>query len=293
MDADALAVLSELGKQLDANVYPCVTNGGLVVLNESTVPSTLSMEANHGRQEKRGPAAGSRQGDAGWQRPSGGPWPSGAPASVVRAGSEAQYDAELGGLVEQYPEAQFWHLKEGIWLLTKSRVLHGLRQHALFLTGISFPKNAVRSWAFWTDPIARPTWIGPRHTNFNDGSICAFEPFDGTWVFGDSLVALFDLYSVWALRHLYLECFGRWPGHQAIHFPGERILELRPDEHCGCRHSDNLYSECCMPADLASNRISACLMFFWQTGGFRAPPQSVVDFVRHGQEIPSIASLIP
>src|SRR5438034_3758131 len=82
MNAGALALLSELGKQLDANVCPRVTNGGLVVLNKTHVPSTLSTETKHGTEETRRSAAGSRSGSTGQQGTSGGPRPPGDAASV-------------------------------------------------------------------------------------------------------------------------------------------------------------------------------------------------------------------
>jgi hypothetical protein len=291
MDAVTQEDLAQIGRALDRHQFTRVLNGGLVVLDEHVVPLTASTERFYERENERGSAVGARQRSAGWQRPSGGSWPPSATAQVVCADPEEQYKAELDGLAEHYPGAQFWHQNEGVWLLTKSRLLSGLRQYAIFLTGIFFPGRMVRSWAFWADPVAFPLWIGPRHTNFPDGSVCAFEPMDRTWIFGEPLVKLLDLYAVWALRHLHLQAFGRWPGQQAIHFPGERILELSADEHCGCANSERLYGECCMPKDMAGDRIAACLAFFWRTGGFRVPPQPVVDFVRHGKTVPSVADL--
>lgn len=291
MDSNAQNTLTLIGEGLDQNVFPQVKSGGFVLLNEPAVPLNPSTETSYGKG-KTGSAARSRQGAARRQGTPRGPWPSGAPAPVVGADLEAQYKAELGELAKQYPGAQFWHQRDGLWLLTKSLLLPGLREHAMFLTGISYTGRLVRSWAFWADPMAYPSWIGPRHTNFPDGSVCAFEPSDDTWQFGERLVTLLDLYSIWAIRHLHLRQFGRWPGYQAIHVPGERILELRPDEHCGCANSEKLYSECCMPGDLKSNQIEHCLNFFRLTGGVRKPPEAVVDFVRFRSSVPDLVSLV-
>lgn len=292
MEARALDMLARIGDQLDQHVFPCVANGGVVVLNDSAVPSTRSTEKNHGREQKRGPAAGPRQGTTGRQGSPGGPRPSGDAASVIGSGFQAQYEVELRALEGQYPGAQFWHQEDGIWILTPSHLLLGIQQHAMFLTGISFPGQSVRSWAFWAAAVAFPEWIGPRHTNFPDGSICAFEPLDGVWVFGDPIVHLLDIYSVWALRHLYLREFGRWPGHQSIHFAGERLLELRGDEHCGCSNGDRLYADCCMPSDLVGNRVAMVLDFLWVTGGVRRPPEAIKRFVRSNQQPPSLGDLV-
>jgi len=165
-----------------------------------------------------------------------------------------------------------------MWLWVPSPLIPGLRQHALFLLGICYAEAYIRSWAFWGDPLARPAWIGPRHTNFPDGSICAYEPSDGTWGFGEPLIALIDLYSVWAVRHLHLLIFGRWPGPQAVHLPYERLLEISPEEHCGCGQ-DRRYADCCRPRDLARDRIVDAVDFlFWSRGTLRSPPQAVMDF---------------
>lgn len=167
-----------------------------------------------------------------------------------------------------------------MWLLVKAGLLPGLREHALFLIGVSLANCVVRSWAFWGDPIWLPVWIGPRHTNFGDGSICAFEPEDGTWNFGDSLIELVDLYSVWALRHLHLRHTGRWPGPQSVHRPYERILEIRPDEQCGCATSRGTYERCCLHSDLGRDRIADAVDFAifsrWQ---LRRPLYEVEQFM--------------
>lgn len=179
-----------------------------------------------------------------------------------------------------------------MWLLVPSRLLPDLRQHALFLVGVSYAGAAVRSWAFWADPLARPAWIGPRHTNFPDGSVCAYEPSDGTWSFGEPLVDLLDLYSVWALRHLHLLTFGRWPGPQAVHRPYERLLEINPEEHCGCGQ-DRRYVDCCRDRDLARDRIADAIDFLlWSGGTLRTPPQAVVDFVVSQSEIERLDDLL-
>ena len=292
MELRALEMLALIGDQLDQHVFPNVADGGLVVLNRSAVPLTPSTETHHGRQKERGPAAGSRSGTTGRQGPAGGPRPSGAPAPIVGAGPRAQYAVELRALDQQYPGAQLWHKDDGIWLLTPSQVLPGIRQHAIFVTGISFPGASVRSWAFWANGPAFPEWIGPRHTNFPDGSICAFEPSDGTWMYGDPIVQLLDIYTVWTLRHLYLRQFGRWPGRQSVHFAGERLLEMREDEHCGCGDHGKVYADCCMSADTVGPRIPLLLQFLWATGGARKPPEAVERFVRSQRELPNLAELV-
>jgi hypothetical protein len=185
-----------------------------------------------------------------------------------------------------------WMQDKGMWLLVPSRLLSGLRQHALFLVGVSYGGAAVRSWAFWRDPVVRLAWIGPRHTNYPDGSICAYEPSDDTWIYGDPLVELLDLYSVWAVRHLHLLSFARWPGAQAVHRPYERLLEINAEEHCGCGGPAS-YAECCRPADSASDRIRDAVDFmFWSGGASRSPPRAVVDFAARQGGLDSLNELL-
>jgi hypothetical protein len=283
--------LREIGQRLDRHAVLRVANGGFVVLSEPAGPLTLSMENEHERETERRSAAGSRQRTPGGQGASGGARPSGHTAPVVRADLQAQVEDQLCGLQQQYPGAQLWNQDNGIWLLTRSGLLPRLRQHAIFLTRVSYSWGMVRSWGFWGDPLAAPEWIGPRHTNFPDGSICAFEPTEGIWTLSDPIVKLLDIYSLWAVRHLHLQVFGRWPGRQAVHHPAERVLELRADEYCGCTHGDKLYGECCMPKDLARDRIRDALTFFWRSGGFRSPPDPVARFVRDRKELPTMDHL--
>lgn len=159
-------------------------------------------------------------------------------------------------------------------------LLPNLREHAVFLVGVSSAERVVRGWAFWADPMSLPVWIGPRHTNFGDGSICAFEPADGTWAFGDGLVDILDIYTVWALRHLHLRHTARWPGPQSVHRPYERLLEIRPEERCGCPAPQGTYGECCRPRDLARNRIADAVDFaIFSRWEIRRPPPEVVRFM--------------
>jgi hypothetical protein len=193
---------------------------------------------------------------------------------------------------EIYPATRLWRQQEGVWLLTRSLLLPGLARNAVFLIGICYAEPLVRSWGFWIDMIGSPAWIGPRHTNFPDGSICAFEPSDQTWVFGDSIVKLLDIYTLWAIRHLHLELFGRWPGYQAVSDSYERILEIRGDEHCGCSESARLYRDCCQQSDLARDRIADAVRSIARGGGQRQPPEVVRRFVNDQENPPRIAELL-
>jgi hypothetical protein len=124
-----------------------------------------------------------------------------------------------------------------------------------------------------------------------DGSICAFDPDDGTWAIGGSIVSLLDLYTLWALRHFHLQVFGYWPGRQVASFVMERLLELKPFEHCGCG-GDKPYEKCCQAADLKADRLSETIKFS-DLGGFRrCPPQAILKFLTEGYA-PDITDVLP
>lgn len=293
MNTNTRNLLAEIGRQLNRGVFPVVKNGGFVLPSGTTVfPRTLGKEqVDEPKRQRRSPAepwAGSR----GWQGAPGRTWPPGETAPLVGADEGAPYEAELGAIRTAYPGAEVWRQEGGFWLRVESAILPALGRKAVFLVGVATDKRAVRSWAFWGGHVPGYSWIGPRHTNFPDGSICAFELRDGTWVFGDPLVELLDLNSVWALRHLHYENFGRWPGPQAVGHPYERLLELGDDELCGCG-SYATYGACCKSADLARNRIAEAVEFCICTEwSLRQPPVSVLQFMRDRRYPPCISKLV-
>jgi hypothetical protein len=284
MNEAAVAKLLAIGGGLDRQVFPVVKNGGIVEPSDCTVPTYVGKEILNDKWNGKGAgSAPARQ-----ERQARGSWPPRETASFVGQQPSSAHEAELESLCRAYPNTTVWRQDGGLWLLTESGLLQGLQRAASFLIGVSTTHRAVRAWGFWTSTIAHPMWIGPRHTNFPDGSVCAFEPADGTWVFGDPLVDLLDLYSVWALRHLYLEQFGRWPGAQSVAHPYERIMELHQDELCGCGNVGIAYRNCCMVGDHARDKVADAVNFllrYW--GGRRCPPEAVVRSMR-GEAIPPL-----
>jgi hypothetical protein len=204
-------------------------------------------------------------------------------------------------LAEAYPTFRAYPDDDGMWLLARSSIISGLVREATFLVALPYRSGlGPRAWGFWTAG-AETKWIGPRHTNFQDGSICAFSPDEGAWSEGGDLRTLLDLYSVWTLRHLHLEVFGRWPGKQYGLFgvdPGVqayyRQRECNDDELCGCGSETRRYSECCKPSDLQWDIFQLMPVFLRQTnGGFqsRRPPPSVVGFIESRSALPKIADV--
>ncbi len=293
LNANTKNQLAEIGRQLDHGIYPVVKNGGFVSPGGAPVFSrTLGKEqVDESKRPRRSPAEPWTRSRA-WQGAPGRSWPPGETAPLVGADEGAQHEAELGAIRTAYPGAEVWRQEGGFWLYVESAILPELGRKAAFLVGVATEKRAVRSWAFWGGRVPGYSWIGPRHTNFPDGSICAFEPRDGTWVYGDPLVQLLDLYSVWALRHLHCEAIGRWPGPQAIGHAYERLLELADEELCGCGSSVS-YGACCKSSDLKRSRVADAVDFCCITEwSLRQPPASVLQFMGDHSHLPPISKVI-
>ena len=204
----------------------------------------------------------------------------------------------MPSLTKAYPTVQAFPDDDGMWLVVRSAVLNGLLREATFLIGI--PTHAgvePRAWAYWKEEETF-RWIGPRHTNFGDGSICAFSPDDGVWSDGGNLTTLVDLYSVWAFRHLHLEAKGRWPGKQYTLVRADplaqayyRSRECRDDELCACGSETRTYADCCKRAD-AQYKFTDMVSAFLQAApdGFpsRRSPAAVADFITGRSSLPRI-----
>ena len=299
MDLASQQMLSEIGRQLDANVFPQVFGNGVVMPSASDVASSaLGKETGNEQQRPRGPAAGSRQGAARRKGTSRRSRQAGASARIGGSLLRAAYEAQVVSLEKAYPASRVFPDDDGMWLQTESSVLSGLDYGATFLVAVPFaPGAGPRAWGFWNDPDG-PLWIGPRHTNFFDGSICAFSPGDNVWTEGGNLTSLMDLYTVWALRHLHLEVMGRWPGRQySLPSPNEvlnpyyRLAQCKDDELCGCGSLTTQYTECCKPRDLRSDFGRLAQEFVRRMGGRlgdRKPPLAIADFATSEGATPRI-----
>ena len=268
MRRETLQALEKIGKSLDKGLTPTVHNGRIVMPGRATETFVFpGRENTNVRQETRGSATGSRQ------RPARGERTPSSTASVVCDTHKTIYRAEANEIENAYPGARFIWTSDGFWLFTKSRLIPGHDDSASIISYIPFSKYVSRSWGFWSSG----EWIGPRHTNFPDGSICSFEPSDRTWCAGDSIVDLLDLHTLWIVGQLHLRHIGTWPGPQCVRHSYERITELGEDELCGCDSEEQkTYGECCMINDLRGNRVRQAMNFILtHNGGVRQPPASV------------------
>jgi hypothetical protein len=195
-----------------------------------------------------------------------------------------------------YPGATLTPVEHGVWLSVRSKLLAGLGREAIFLIALpDHPNVEPRGWAFW-DQGGEIEWIGDRHTNFFDGSVCAYGTTDSAWWTGGDLRTLLDLYTVWALRHLHLAVFGRWAGRQHAlldpagrPMPYYRLVEFNDGELCSC-DSGASYGKCCKPGDLTHNFLTVMRQFqaLHQGRGIhdRRPPELIVRYCRDGGDLP-------
>lgn len=198
-----------------------------------------------------------------------------------------------------YPGATLTPDEHGVWLSARSQLLAGLGREAIFLIALpDTPEVEPRGWGFWQQG-GEIEWIGDRHTNFFDGSVCAYSSTnDRAWSVGGDLRTLLDLYSVWALRHLHLAVIGRWAGRQYAlldadgrPLPYYRLVEFKDDELCSC-DSGVRYGACCKPRDLAHNLLAAMRRFqaLHQGRGIhdRRPPEHIIRCICDGDDLPRI-----
>jgi hypothetical protein len=293
--------LQQVGAALDDHRPLRVHQHGRVEINDRSSANAPAMENGDERQGKRRSPTRSRKRTAGRQRASCGSRPSGAAPRVGGSDLQAAYQDQVTAISEAYPSLQTFADKDGMWLLATSSIIPGLAREATFLVALPYqPSIRARAWGFWT-AAKEARWIGPRHTNFADGSICAFSSSDGVWREGESLTTLLDLYSVWSLRHLFLETFGRWPGKQ-YGLPGAdyrteayyRLKECLDDELCACGSETRRYAECCKLFDSQRNILELIPIFLRQTGGGlarRRPPDAVLSYIEGRTALPGLAEI--
>jgi hypothetical protein len=267
-----LRLLNEIGGLLDVGGQPYVHENGLVMPGPDRCilrPGTdkESRYASEPEPWAQGPAPREREGTA-IGRTSSHTAAAGSASRAASAGAEAlilgpsgltaELRRDLGEAIAAYPAGRVLIVPPVVWLLTPVRPILGLPDQAWLLTRIGMDSAAsTASWAWWDVGL----WIGPRHTNVPDGSICAFERSDGTWRPEMGLTLWLDLHATWIVRHLHLRYVGRWPGSQVLHTAAERLRDHRPGEFCGCR-SGRLYAACCSAADLAMSPYARAYEFW-------------------------------
>lgn len=141
---------------------------GLVTPRPSFV-TQAEKEYEDGKSEgPRRSATGSRQGRQGPPR-SG----HSDPSDLLRWAVQVERQFEV--LRDAYPSAKLWSDRAGTWLAVRTFPIGEGGPQVLIIVAIPIGTDRVKGWGYWYKP-GRATWIGPRHTNFPDGSNCASRP---------------------------------------------------------------------------------------------------------------------
>lgn len=243
--------LRKLGEALDTNQPVSVFEEGFVGLNEVN-ESEVNYDATGKRSSAR-PRSRRRASRRPWGRTSG------QAGTFSSRAIEKAYGAGFRILVQQY-EALAFEDSNGLWVAASSSPLGNCGPRVHFLVGFPLDRAILpRGWAFDTiGSNACP--MAPKHTNFPDGSICAFTLTSGAWTHDDGLIGLLDHYSTWVIKKWHRAMFGWWPGPQVGACALYRRREFSANEWCGCE-SGKRYSNCHMAIDLLVNEQSASAEF--------------------------------
>jgi hypothetical protein len=271
------AMLAAIGRSMDRDAYPEVMDGGYVRLGDTRSPllpppsnartQSVRFQGRSQAGQGQGPAAG--QGKTAASAPEGS---SGDAAPFFREGQLTKRGRrELEGVGRAY-ELLVRSAPNRTRVFWRAGLVEGLTDRAHFLTDLSTSdgRTTIATWGWWDHGIR----IGPRHTNY-DGSACVFEARDLSWTHSSPLLDLFDMTTVWAVRHLHLRRLGTWPGRQILHTAFERLTETMPGELCGCGEL-RTYAACCEENDRTQCPIEVARRFAAFTGGktrrLRIPP---------------------
>lgn len=282
--------LRRIGRVLMKDEYPRIFPGGVIALDtppdlihKSSAKDEALAKSTEG---SRGSAARQGQGSQGWERSAGGAWPPVPEAPLFgEATLSGEYERRLGEVRTRYPKARFRVSPDALWLNIRTRPILSCPEESLLVMRLPEEHDEpVMSWAWWFPGL----WIGPRHTNAPNGSICSFEPRDRTWHRGLGIDRLLDLHMLWIVRHLHLRVFGFWPGPQSNQNPLERVLEQDVRELCGCG-SGYTYGECHKLEDV---HWMKCRGYAVQSVDFeRAPPRALLSFLTGTSPAPNAAAL--
>jgi hypothetical protein len=263
-----LPLLRHIGELLDHNRQVVVHKGGRVEPGLVTLHPPLGKRGkNNARGTPEGPKTGSRQRTTARGSPVARSGPTSEAAPFV--GDTAVTTSGIDSVLDAYPEFRVQHCVDGVVIVGTVQPIRGLTDTATIFVRIDEQLHTIAPSAWWECGV----WIGPRHTNYGEASICAFEPSDASWHESHGLVELVDLYTVWVVRHLHLRLVGRWPGPQRLHTVRERLREHMPGELCGCG-SLTPYELCHRARDMmvpAFDRASEFYRIFKR--GERTPPK--------------------
>jgi hypothetical protein len=289
---EELAALDAIGAALFAGRPMRVGYKGLVHPKPTFVTQAEKDSQNGQSEGSRRSEPGSRQRRQGSRR-QGSSWPRPRHSDSSELLRWAVGDCEqVDALRRKYPSAKITSDPVGTWLAVRTAPIGATGPQALLLIAVPSSSARVEAWAFWTKK-SETIWIGPRHTNLPNGSICAFplksDCLDCEW----PLRLYVDLLSEWCARHLYLAIYEKWPGPQEGLWVGYRLRETRPGECCPRCANLNLYEACCKSQD-QRKLLDTCHPPEPEPDfSGRTPPNRVLELARRaGRNPPRMLSIL-
>jgi hypothetical protein len=270
-----LAHVREVGLALFEGRCLQAKQGGFIAVLDTAPTQDVKGECNDEGQELQRSAAGPRQGRQRTSGRSGQSRRGSSDPSRAVVGRQRLISQTSGQLRKHYSGVRLW--KEiggnGVWLAVSIFPAGKVGPQADFVIAVpTNPTFRILSWGFWCTTDG-PVWIGPKHTNYPDGSACPFPADGAAWTEAHDLIAYVDRLAEWSMRHLYLDAEGVWPGsHEGAHIY-YRLRHTHPRECCTRCRSLNPYESCCLPLDqkefVSSHRADFISMYGADVGDQR------------------------
>lgn len=239
-------------------------------------------------QGRQGPPRGPRQSRRGSSDPAG---------AVLRG--ELLTAPATGQLRTHYPGARVWREVGGNGTLLAVSIfpLGWEGPQADFAVAVpADPRHRVLAWGFWrVDGGA--VWIGSKHTNYPDGSACAFPADSGVWTEADGITPYVDRLAEWSFRHIFLDAEGMWPGIQEGAHVYYRLRHTHPHECCTRCSTLQRYENCCRSidqAEFANHHPAEFVAIYGCDVGEQRPHSRLAEWIlqRHGQP-PAMSRIHP
>lgn len=246
-----LAHVREVGTALFEGRCLQAKHGGFIAVLNTTPTQDVKGTTNGERQELQRSAAEPWQGRQGSPGGTGESRRGSSDHSGPVLGRQRLISQASGQLREHYSGVRLW--KEvggnGVWLAVSIFPVGREGPQADFTIAVpTDPAFRILSWGFWRTDNGL-VWIGPKHTNYPDGSACAFPSDSGAWTEALGLVPYVDRLAEWSMRHIFLDAEGIWPGRQEGSHVYYRLRHTHPQECCTrCRGLDR-YESCGLSFD--------------------------------------------
>lgn len=285
LSPEQLARLDALGAALFQGQQICVGHQGLVSAKNLNVTQEEKVEKNGQQEGTPRSAAGPREGRQG-SPPAG----YSDPADFLRRAISDRH--QIASLKRSYPSARLHDDPLGHWLAVRVFPLGKPGPEVLLLCMLPKAQSTVRSWAYWYGRGA-PHWLGPRHTNYPDGSACVFPPDSNHLECHEPFLRYIDLLSEWCARHLYLAHHQKWPGPQEGRWVDYRLRETKAGECCSKCGGLKEYEHCCKPLDEADAIAGVIEAECPSAAAHRKPPRAIDELARRaGRNPPTVRSVL-